>query len=728
MRLPLPVFAAAVALLCALGCTQQTVSTIVGLNGTRDLVLVDQFEGDLLAGKSNNPDGGSYLVAGMPGRYLFVTSTATNELRVLENVRTGLTGREFLRAPNPLEALSIPVLDRPSLLAVDEGKNADGSRVTGSYVYATRPGASEVSVVSVEGRRQLGGRPMSLPAPVTALNAFMEVDATVSPIATPRPATTQLFVATWDGEVASVYAARLPTNSPEIDQLAFERLLLLEQTPITALLVVPPLSTRTLDGAPFCAARACLALALRKSAGLAGETLFFEPQTGRSVRLSFSGPVRELVNSEALPRIYGVLDEQACGSPACGGVVAVDLVTGTSASGFPAALDALGLPMAPMRSDGLITGLTVAAGAPIRQTVETAGEDGGAIGGLSYLEQTYQELGAYSSTSGVITFFSGLGGSIIDFDGRRSVVSSAAVRLPGTLADGGLAFVGDDGGVIGSSTAATVDVSGDLSETWRTVKVTSAEGAEWTLDLSDGYLDTQSIVVVYQGQIPGLVSLPTSAAEGTRLATGGFEARAAVGDLVLFATGNDTDGYRDCGRTRIAALGANFLEVAEVPAGCANRVRFSVRADGLKPLVVAADLEGYMGRWAPGETLTYNRPYVLLPADVTAARTPLTITIPPNAPRLEGAFTSFQVSGRMAPFRVSFDAATVGCYSLLPGQVVFGSMALSLVPTTVTGSSDILFRSTLFVTVPSGNGVIELSPVLLQQVGLLGSTNARCWR
>lgn len=709
-------------------CNQSSGRSPVGLNGTRDLVMVDQLEGEVLAAKVNNPDGGPYLVTGVPGRYLFVTSTATNELRILENFRTGLPGREFVRAPNPLEGLSIPVLDRPSLLVVDEGRNSEGSHVTGSYVYAARPGAAEVSVVSVEARRQLGGKPMATPAPVTDLGAFMDVDATVSSLETPRPATTRLFIATWDGDTASVYAARLPTNSPDLDHLDFERLLLLEQTPITALLVVPPLSSRTLDGAPFCSARACLALALRRSAGLDGETILFEPETGHSARLGFSGPVRELVNSEALARIYGVLDEQACGGPACGGVVAVDTVAGTSTGGFPTALDALGLPMSPMRSEGLITGLTVSAGASIQQAVETAAADGGAIGGLSYLQQQYQELGAFASASGVITFFSGLGGSIIDFDGRRSVVGSASVRLPGMLSDGGLAFTGDDGGVIGSSTAATVENQSDLSQTWRTATVTTDVGAVWTVDISDGYLDTQSIVFVYQGQLPGLVALATSAADGLRLSTGGLEVRAAVGDLVRFETGNDTDGYRDCGRTRIASIGAGFVEVAEIPPGCANRVRFSVRADGAKPIVVAADLEGYMGRWGPGETLTYNRPYVLLPAEVTAPRTALTVNIPPVVPTEEGSFTSFQLLGHLAPLRTSFDATSVGCYSQLSGQVLFGSMVLSQAPASTTGSSQVSFRTTLFAAVPSGNGVIELSPLLLQGVGAVGINNAFCWR
>ena len=418
---------------------------------------------------------------GVPARYLFVTSTETNELRILENYRTGLNGPGFVRAPNPLETLSIPVLDRPTMLVADEGRNSEGSRVTGAYVYAARPGAAEVSVVSVANRTQLGGRPMATPGPVTALGAFMDVDAVDQDLTTSEPenllpATTRLFVATWDGEFASVYSAVLPTDSRPLDHLDFKRLVLIDQTPVTALLVVAPLSSRTLDGAPFCSTKACLALSTRQDSGSGGQTMLLDPETGISARLAFKGPVRELTNSTNAARIYGVLDEQACGGPACGGVAAVDLTTATSAAGFPAALDALGQPMVPLRSDGLITGLTVAAGGTVRQAIETGITDGGT---LSYVLQQYQELGAFSSSNGLITYFSGFGGSIIDFDGRRTVVGSATVRLPGLLPDGGEALFGDDGGILGSNTAATVVVGGDLSQTWRTATVTTAEATEW---------------------------------------------------------------------------------------------------------------------------------------------------------------------------------------------------------------------------------------------------------
>lgn len=717
----------------ALACAQQDRSSRANLIGTHDLVLVDQPEGELLAARSYNPDGGAFIVVGVPSRYVFVTSADTNELRILENYRTALAERGFVRAPNPLETLSIPVLDRPTMLAVDEGRNAEGARVTGSYVYAARPGGAEVSVVSVAKHRQLGGKPMAAPAPITAIGTWMDVDQTTSVFETRLPATTRFYAATWDGEFSAVYVAELPTNSPEIDRLDFQRKVLLAQTPITAMVVLPPVARRTLDGAPFCATKVCLALATRADAGKGGQALLVEPETGRSAVLSFKGPVRELVSASDATRIYAILDEQACGSPACGGVVAVDLVAANSDGGFPGSLDALGLPMQPLRAgDGLIAGLTVAASGVVQQTVESESFDGG-VSRLEFIHQAYEELGAFSSSNGTITFFSGLSGSIIDFDGRRSTIASASVRLPGFLPDGGQGFTAVDGGLLGSNTAAIVDAGPlDLSITWRTAEVITADQTRWTVDLSDGYLDTQSLLVIYQGQIPGLVGLPTSASAGLHLLTNGAEVRAAVGDLVRFQRPDALTTFADCGTTRIATIGAGFIEVSDIPVGCEGRVQFSVRADGAKPLVAAADIEGYMGRWAPGETLTYNRPAVLITAGVTATRTALTIHIPTTVPRYEGAFTSFQILGHMAPLQITLDTvgagSGVGCYTSLPGQVTFGNLVMDRVPSSLSGTAAIDFRWTIFAVVPSGNGLAEFN-TSYTQIGALGRTQgANCWR
>ena len=122
-----------------------------------------------------------------------------------------------------------------------------------------------------------------------------------------------------------------------------------------------------------------------------------------ALRALGTDPVRKLVVSGNGTRVYGILEEQACGGPACGGIVAVDIVTATSATtppyraSFPASLDALGLPWRPLRAgDGLITGLTVASGGTINQERVDA-NDGGLAGARS--GQQYNELGAFSSST-----------------------------------------------------------------------------------------------------------------------------------------------------------------------------------------------------------------------------------------------------------------------------------------------------------------------------------------
>jgi hypothetical protein len=710
--------------------------------GTHDLVLVgDPQDTGFLAAKRLLLDG-TYERVGIPSRFLFMTSADTNDLKVLENSQPEVpAARTFAPAPNPLETLSIPVLDRPTMLAADEGRNKEGSRVTGPYVYAARPGGAEISVVSVAKRRQLTGKPFSTPAPVTAISGFMEVDLTAEVLQTPMPPTTSVYIATWDGEFAAVYSASLPTNSPDdLAKLDFQRVALIAGTPITAMLVAAPLATRTVDGAPFCASKPCLALSTRVNSGVGGESFMIDPRTGQSIDLTFSGPIRKLVSSANNARIYGVLDEQACGGPACGGIVAVDVSTGTTSTGFPPSRDVTGTPMVPLRTgDGLITGLTVGSfhldvrggqnSGSIAQRPETMATDGGPAGQLGgNVLQPYQELGAFASSSGVITFFSGFAGSIIDYDPRRSAVSAANVNLPGTLADGGLSFTGPDGGSIGTNTSFNVETA--AGDTWRvsTVVTSDEPNSTWTIDISDGYLQSQSIAFIYEGQVPGLVSLPTTAADGVRLTTNGLETRALVGDVVRIESGDSTTGYEECGRTVISTIGAGFIEVAEAPAACANRVRFTVRASGAKPIVVAADVEGYMGRWAPGETLTYNRPSILISPQVIASRTPLTVNIPLNVPRVTGSFTVFQILGFMTPFQVSLDGSGLGCFTQLPGQMVMGNMVLDRVPT-FTSAAGLSFTWAIMGVVPSANSLVEIPlEASAFHLGVLGLEAAICRR
>lgn len=730
--------------LFAAACTNTTTAgASPNLIGTHDLVFVDQLgDGGLVSRLDvvpNEVDGGvAYVLTGMPARYLYVTSADTNELRVFETFRQLSTGSfdpsGFVAAPNPLEALSIPVLQRPTILVTDEGRNEKGARVTGQYVYAARPGASELSVVSVAARRQIGGGPLPLPGPLTAVAAAMNVGVDQR-----LPDTTTLFVATWDGAAASVYRATLETAPAALDeklkkgQVAFTRIGLVQGESFAAMLAIAPLATRTLDGAPFCATSWCLALSTRPAANRAGQSLLLDPATGRSVPLGFSAGVRKLAAGATTGRLYGVLDEAGCGSAECGGVVAVDLVAATSSAGFPAAKNFVGEAFGPLRLNGsIINGLSIAQGASVAQAYET-NEDGGST--LNYKNlQAYDELGAFSGSDGRITFFSGVAGSVIDFDGRRSTVTAASVRTPGTLPDGGESFANVDGGSLGALASATVtpDVT-SYPEVYRVTTITTPEPqADWRVEVSDGYFVTQELVVASRGPVPGLVSLATSAADGTRLATGGFETRALVGDVIVFESGDATAGYVECGRATITAVNSGTVDIDQVPDTCAARSRFSVRAGPTpKPLVVVGGSEGYMGRAAPGETFTYNRPFLMIPAGVVSNRTSLTLTIPAMVPAGEGAYVTFGLQGHMTPLAVTIDPATTSltsCASTLSGQVVFGNVAMGLVPRNVSGQPS--FRWKVFSVVPSGNALSEIDLAYTRAGGtaLTGNDLAVCYR
>jgi hypothetical protein len=84
----------------------------------------------------------------------------------------------------------------------------------------------------------------------------------------------------------------------------------------------------------------------------------------------------------------------------------------------------------------------------------------------------------------------------------------------------------------------------------------------------------------------------------------------------------------------------------------------------------------------------------------------------------------------MAALQATLDAsqANLNCYSLLPGQVVMGNMVMDRIPSSVSNSSEINFRWTLFGVVPSGNGLgeVNLSGTRLGALGL--NDGANCWR
>jgi hypothetical protein len=282
-----------------LGCQQQAPSSLARLTGTHGLAL----HGEVLA----------------------VTSADTNELRVLHvnppnYASSGV--RLFVTGPNPLETLSIPTLDRPTIVSSSHAARF-GVGPSGQLLFAGRPGAAELSVVHADPSNVKIGlvevRRVPLPGPTTALVA-----------GAPSETEERVYVATTDG--ARGVLLEVVLTPPALGaRVARTRVLrAVADEVFSALAVVAPLTGRTDGSAPFCDRSACLAVGTRRGAGTQGDSFLVDPTSGAVRPLPFQGPVRSLVSHGAYASmaagrfVHALLDEEACGGPDCGGVVAID--------------------------------------------------------------------------------------------------------------------------------------------------------------------------------------------------------------------------------------------------------------------------------------------------------------------------------------------------------------------------------------------------------------------
>lgn len=370
----------ACALLGLVGCQQTITSNTAHLVGSHDVAL--------------------------QGSFLVITSADTNELRVLD---TGT--RRFLTAPNPLETLTVPVLDRPTTLVQDEAW-AGGKVGPGAYVIALRPGAAEASVVWVDpadaGTGLYEVKRVPFAAPITAAAAVRAPGGDVT-----------LFAATFDGAQGQLTQLALPGEPRALAAAATSQLARGARTVASFAgaaavdaAIVPPLSGRTLNGTPFCDQQVCVALALRESAGRAGDVRLVDPASGRSAEVEFPGPVRHLATHavgaglEAGEHLFGLLDEAACGSSACGGV-AVAVLRKAPAGVFP------GLGAPPLRTGGgLAMGMSVTVGAPPNGAADV---------------EAVELVGVLTSGDGTLHFFDGATGTPFE---TTTGEGDSAVRNP----------------------------------------------------------------------------------------------------------------------------------------------------------------------------------------------------------------------------------------------------------------------------------------------------------
>lgn len=632
--------------LTLLGCQSATGTSPSSFTGPNDLVFIDALSNGRLA------EEGTESV----NRFLVVTATNTNELRLLDLKSPTATQvvREPVRGPNPLETLSIPVLDRPTALSIDT-RYEDGVRRKGALLYATRQGGPELSIVGVEPSELRELRRLPLPAPVTALTNLM-VDA----------ATSRVLVATFDGDVATVHELRLPADARTLRSrttaslaAALTTKLQVRGESIVAMLAVPGLPGRTLGGRPFCAqpTDACLAIATRRLAGADGTSSLIDLATLEAAPLAFPGPVRKLqTNDRPLASVggsapapgsilYGVLDEEACGSFRCGGVAAVDVRQG-GPDGF-GALEADGLATRPVRwNDGLVRGLTVTTGGEL----PNLGADGGV--------DAKTLLGVVTMSNGEILFFDGLTLSLIEQD-----------ATPATL---GTARFNGDPWLEGPSISEGTPASAVLRAT-----------------VKDGALRTQLLTISWQGEL-GAAALEAGARS---FSSRELAARVLTGDRLTFAG-------EGCASATVTAISGSLVQFSPAPGCPATRV--SVKAGPAAPFVIAGSVEGFLGRAAPGATFTLRgTPFIRIPG-VPLSDPNLVIpfgrgtdTVTPA----EGASWTVEVLGNNAPlvsiidpalFTVQAQGAVCPQQLQLPGSAAFDPV-----------------RGRVFLAYPSSNLVAE---------------------
>lgn len=658
--------------LAMVGCQQTATVTTSAFLGTNDIVLADQLSAD-----------GALTEAGTESvnRYLVVTSTNSNELRVLDlqSPSTPSVGRTALRGPNPLEALSIPVLDRPTDLSIDT-RYENGVRRKGALVYVTRQGSTEVSIVGMEPGELRELRRLATPAPVTAITNLM-ADATNS----------RLFVATFDGLSSSVLSVAMPGTSKALRTVSAAELtkrmttrLRVDGASILALLALPGLPGRVVNGRPFCAGAAstCLVVSSRRLSDLEVTTSMVDLETLESVKLEFESPVRALLTAERqleatgtdapLPGalVYGVLDEGACASPRCGGVAAVD--TRSGAGSFVAPI-VDGVPSRPVRwSDGIVRGVSVIAG----------GEVPSATGEL----ETVSLLGVMTMSNGEIVFFDGLTMSLLERDTTAASLSAATASVAGPWVAGPVISGGD------------------------------STGATLTATIGDGAVRTQRITVTWKGELgtaaigSGVSSSFSSAALASRL---------RVGDRLTFSgTG--------CGEASITSVAGRLIQFT--PAlGCSSSL-VTARAGATEPLVITGSLDGFLGRSAPGTTFSTGTPFMRVPG-VAAAAAKLVLpfgTQTDTSPPAPGTNWGFDVIGSQLPLVSVIDPslftiqASQACVDVsrgtltqlqLPGSVVFDAL-----------------RGRVFSVYPSSNVVAEYDAKRVVPGGIGPSQGVSCYR
>jgi hypothetical protein len=624
-------------------CTEEAQPLpVAGLSGTYDLVLVKEL--------------------------LFVTSSDRDELRVLE-LKEKQEERGYIRAPNPLEPLSIPVLPRPQALTRDVLYTAEGDQDAGPYVYVRSNGSTEISVVAA-GREYL--RELRRLA-TNALSASLPMPSTgpVTAFAARGPGADGLstfYYATQEPTGARLWQVRLPgpeTLTPDT-ALVSESLdvALPPNVAVSSLLVLPQAGQ--------------LAVATRGAAGALGKSYKVNLTAKTLQELNFGGAqvlqlethgkaqyqVDEespLTTVEAGARIFGILDPSSCGvERQCTGVLAVDSDTGMVAK------DVTGHPMLPIGSGSAL---------PMGLSLSTDTKLQGVSGRLAL-------LGIVPLSNGQTLFFDGVSLQPFDLDPAATSYSVAFVNTRG---------------------------ESQASEGTITVKVT------------EGVTRTETYHLLFQGVLPEMAFL-LRGTEGkpdfvvSAAPVSGQGQLVQPGDLIVLLPGGV--GGQPCGTDLVvstvqpASDGELTLSTnTPIPEACAGYTHFQVRAAGSQPLVLFSSTESYLARLGAGDTFSRTEPYFFHPEGYTGASEGPAVSI--TISRLEqnllrGERYVVSTLSHYFPYVFTVDTAIDAAlrFFQLPGSVVQAQV----------GSTDYAY-----IAYPSADGVLEVNLALV--VG--GTPNSR---
>lgn len=664
------------ALLSSCTASTETIQA-VGLSGTYDLALV----GDLL----------------------FVTSADNDELRALQ-MSTDVKLRQFVKAPNPIEPLSIPVLDRPQALARDERYDAGGNELTGSYVYARSSGSTLLSVVAaapsyLRELARLDTRTLTQANPEAdrstgPVTAFAARAAELAEGAPEENRGSTLYYATQEDTGARLWQVQLP-GPAQFDAEAQQALkaeplgvALPANVAVTSILVLPrsgmlAVSTRTpagstTQGTSFTVDVGTLA---RQELNFGAQVL----QLATHGKVSFTNRLGASQTLEAGARIFAVLDASSCGgAPQCTGVLAVDSGTGEvlpDATGYRMlAIGAgSGLPMGLALTTN--TNLTLQTGEPWDYANPSDASNPDA---RTQRDRVVPLLGIAPLSNGEILFFDAV--NLAPFNvNANNVTEDNVTRTENKV----------------TVTESLIRATGTAAEPTGDIEVGTTYGVT----------RSQSYVLTYESVLPGMEGLPIEdgAFKVPFMPRGTAKGQVAQpGDrVVLLQSAAGTQSCVDGELTVTAVLPpsggearATLVTSGAIPATCAGFGYFQVRASGNQPLVLATTGDDYLQRLGVNDTYSTTGTYFFHPegymGQTENTSVSIRVTSLARGTLVRGARYVVATQANYFPYVITVDTVNfAGLRSFrLPGPVVYWK------PPEGMGFAYIVY--------PSANGVLEV--------------------